>query len=365
VNRARLLGALAIIIALPGVAIDRPVFYAAWLAAWWFWLGVVLGALANASIHRLTGGRWGDVLHPATQRLARAMPWLLVLALPLAAGLDVLYPWAHGDPLRWRDAMAQPQFNVAWLSPGPFALRLVLYGGVWWWLAHVQRRPASRPGTAAAALLVHVAITSLAAVDLLMSLQPPWTSAVFALLVLVGQLLAGSAAAIVLAAASGTDAGWHAMSPSGTPPIGRDLGNLLLTWVLSWAYLAFVQLLIIWAEDLPREIAWYLPRLHTGWHWVGAVLWLSNFALPLLALLMRAVKDSRRALACVAGWLVAANGLDAAWLVVPSVDASSVHAIWLVPLLVLGIGLLLWGDALDARHEPRPTWEMRHADSSS
>ena len=138
----------------------------------------------------------------------------------------------------------------------------------------------------------------------------------------------------------------------------------MMTWVLSWAYLAFVQLLIIWAEDLPREIAWYLPRAQTGWLWVGWLLLVSNFALPLLALLMRAVKETRWALAAVAWWLVAANALDAAWLVVPSVDAHGAHALWLVPLLVVGFGLLLWGDAFDARRAARPTLEMRHADPS-
>ena len=92
-TRRRWLGVAALALAVPGAWIDRPTFFAAWLAAWWLWLGVVLGALANAWIHRLTGGRWGDVLRPATLRLARSMPWLLALFLPLLLGLDLLYPW--------------------------------------------------------------------------------------------------------------------------------------------------------------------------------------------------------------------------------------------------------------------------------
>ena len=71
-------------------------------------------------------------------------------------------------------------------------------------------------------------------------------------------------------------------------------------WLMTWAYLAFMQLLIIWAENLPREIAWYLPRLQTGWRWIGVALVLLQFALPLLALLQRAVKDRPQRLAAVA-----------------------------------------------------------------
>src|SRR5436309_713669 len=84
---------------------------AAGLAACWLWLGVVLGALANEWIHRLTGGRWGDVLRPATLRLARSMPWLLALFLPLLLGLDLLYPWWRAGSADWRGAMAEPAFN--------------------------------------------------------------------------------------------------------------------------------------------------------------------------------------------------------------------------------------------------------------
>jgi hypothetical protein len=359
--RRAMIGALAIGVALVGVAIDRRMVYAAWLAAWWFWLGVVLGALANASIHDLTGGRWGEVLRPAVQRIARPLPRLLTLALPLAFGLDALYPWLRGDA-PWRDTLAQPQFNAFWLSPAPFALRLVLYAAAWWWLARMRQHGTPSRGRAAAALLVHAVVTSLAAIDLVMALLPPWTSSVFALLVLVGQLLAGSAFVIAWTTTFGAPDAMAVPSPANEPPVGRDLGNLLLTWVLSWAYLAFVQLLIIWAEDLPREIAWSLPRLQTPWRWAGLALLLANFALPLLALLMRALKDSRRTLAAVAWWLVAANALDAAWLVVPSVDAHSAHALWLLPLLMVGFGLLLWGDAFDARRATHPTLEMRHAD---
>ena len=43
----------------------------------------------------------------------------------------------------------------------------------------------------------------------------------------------------------------------------NDLGNLLLMYVLVWAYLAYTQYLVIWSENLPHEIHWYVPpELH-------------------------------------------------------------------------------------------------------
>ena len=66
----------------------------------------------------------------------------------------------------------------------------------------------------------------------------------------------------------------------------HDLGNLMLTFVILWAYMAFSQYLIIWSGNLPEEIPWYLRRLQGGWGWVGVALVLFHFVLPFLLLLL-------------------------------------------------------------------------------
>jgi len=125
--------------------------------------------------------------------------------------------------------------------------------------------------------------------------------------------------------------------------VWRDLGNLLLMWTMVWAYLAFMEFLIIWAENLPAEIAWYVPRLQSDWAAGGLALALGQFALPLLALLQRPIKDKPGRLAAVAALLLATQLLNTAWLVLPSVAPASALACALVPLLAAGMGLLLFG----------------------
>jgi hypothetical protein len=360
------LGAIALALALPGAWLDPPAFFAAWLAAWWLGLSVVLGALANRWIHALTGGQWGAALGPVTRALSRRLPGLLLLLVPLLSGVDALYPWAasHGDS--WREAMARPAFSRIWLSPAFVVGRVLLYSLVWWLLARPVRNAvantAESPGRAAASLLIHAAVTSLAAIDLLMSLMPAWYSTGFALLVLVGQQVAGSALTIGVVARAGLATARPAGPP--TPPIWRDFGNLLFAWVLSWAYLAFMQLLIIWAENLPREIAWYLPRLQTGWAAVGIALVLFHFALPLLALLFRAVKDRPQRLAFVAFAILGAHALDVAWLVLPSVAPHTLNGWWLLPLLLAAMGLLLFGGLTESARfaTPVPSSEQRETE---
>jgi len=351
------LGAISLALALPGAWLDPPAFFAAWLAAWWLGLSIVFGALANRWVHALTGGQWGVALEPVTRTLSRRLPWLLLLLVPLLFGVDALYPWAASHAHTWREAMARPAFNRAWLSPAFVACRVFVYALVWWLLArpaaNAVAKTAEPAGRAAASLLIHAAVTSLAAIDLLMSLTPAWYSTGFALLVLVGQQVAGSALTIGVVARAGR-ANVGPASPH-APPIWRDFGNLLFAWVLSWAYLAFMQLLIIWAENLPREIAWYLPRLQTGWAAVGIALVLFHFVLPLPALLFRAVKDRPQRLAFIAFAILGANASDVAWLVLPSVAPHSLNGWWLLPLLLAAMGLLVFGGLSDSARVATPT----------
>ena len=82
------------------------------------------------------------------------------------------------------------------------------------------------------------------------------------------------------------------------PPLDRivvsshfhDLGNLMLAFVMLWAYFSFSQYLIIWAGNLPHEISWYLHRTETSWRFVGLGLVLFHFAVPFVLLLSRAIK---------------------------------------------------------------------------
>jgi hypothetical protein len=113
-----------------------------------------------------------------------------------------------------------------------------------------------------------------------------------------------------------------------------------------WAYLAFVEFLIIWAENLPREVAWYVPRLDTGWGGVSVALALLQFGLPQVCLLFRSIKDDPRRLSWMAAWLVAGQLLNCAWLVLPSVSPHGVAGWWLVPLLAIAMGLPVLGRAL-------------------
>ena len=290
-------------------SLARTAFLAAYLAAWWFCSGLVMGGLVNVWVHNLTGGRWGEAIRAPLLDLSRSMWLLALLFLPLLFGMRELYAWAGqaaAGPQRWAGELPARSvgFKSAWLTPWFFVVRSLCYLAIWTLLAHLSQRPRWQRSArfSAAALIVYGLTVSLAAVDWIMSLMPLWYSSVFGLLAGVAQALSGMALAVVLTTRSlapapsrgGLGWGWGEASEVEThPPLNlplegggaarltqlqpdtsvfRDLGNLLLMYVMTWAYLAFTQFLIIWAEDLPHEIVWYIVRMQGGWLFIAWLL---------------------------------------------------------------------------------------------
>ena len=86
-----------------------------------------------------------------------------------------------------------------------------------------------------------------------MSLEPHWFSTIYGVLILGGQGLVG-AGLPDRRARRGSAAGRRSTASS-SPSHFHDLGNLMLAFVMLWAYFSFSQYLIIWSGNLPAEIA--------------------------------------------------------------------------------------------------------------
>jgi len=328
---------------------DRASVFQSYLFVWWFLLGIPLGSMAVLMAHNMTGGGWGELIRPTLEAAARMLPLSLILVIPLLFGLHDLYAWSRADTVA-----ANPLLRAKgwYLATGFFLLRNACYFIVWFVLEHLLRKwaYARNPhatmrekerlrAISAIGLLVYGVTVTFAAVDWIMSLMPQWYSTTFGFLTGIGQSLCAFSFAIACTA-------WRMRSvvceqahlPStgevenrridDVPGLFQDLGNLLLMFVMMWAYLAFTQYLIIWAEDLPNEIAWYLPRVITSWHGVALFLVATHFGLPFLVLLSRRAKRAPRSLGLLAMLLLVAHLADSFWLVVPNFRPQGIALAW-------------------------------------
>jgi hypothetical protein len=188
---------------------------------------------------------------------------------------------------------------------------------------------------AVAGLLIYLGTVTIAAYDWIASLVPDWASTAIGLRLGVAQFIAAFGFAVPFMALR---AGASRVPLGATAGDYRDLGNLLLTFTMMWAYIAFTQYLIVWGEDLSSEISWYYPRAKTTWVWLGVTVVALEFALPVVAMLFRSVKMRGALLATVCVLALAGQWLDCVWLTLPSLRSAGFALHWLDVIVLVAQG---------------------------
>jgi hypothetical protein len=342
-------------------------FFQSYLMAYMLCLGTTLGCLALGMVHQLSGGAWGVVLRRPIGAAVRVLPLLTLLFLPILFGMGRLYVWTHADVVAADEALRHKHL---YLNVPFFIARAALYFLTWnaisWflnaWSLEQDRtgdpRIAGRMQRLSAGGLVAYGLTiTFASFDWLMSISPDWYSTIYGVLIIGGQGLSALAFLIVAIA-------WLSRRPPLDaiimPAHFHDAGNLMLAFVMLWAYFSFSQYLIIWAGDLPAEIAWYQHRLQTGWRAIGIALVLFHFVVPFLILLSRRVKRAPTTLARVALFILVARLVDLFWLIAPDFHRGGVSVSWLdvmlpVSLACIWLATFVWqlrGRAILPVHDP-------------
>jgi hypothetical protein len=307
------------------VAVFAPKTAAAgWLAGVAFWLQILVGSLTLIMIHRLTGGRWGEVIAPVLEPAVAALPLLALLVVPLLVSIPVLYPWSH------RPDAIKPGVLSYYLNAPLFIGRTVLALAGWSALALCLPRLRGAAGLMLAAfgLVFHVLILSSISIDWYLSLEAPFTSSSFGASVAIASLLGALALAAVLAPMRDDD-----------PAVG-DVGGLLLATVLGITYIDFMAVLVIWYGDLPHEEIWFVERDRLPWSVVALAAFVLVSLVPALALLLARVRNARRPLRVVGACTLAGLACYDAYLVAPPAGAWALLTAFVA---VAGIGLVLIG----------------------
>src|SRR5437016_7577041 len=155
-----------------------------------------------------------------------------------------------------------------------------------------KARTLSGPG-----VLIYSLLGTFAYVDWIMSMEKHWYSTMFAVIILIGQILVAYAFSVIMLALFRRH---EPLTGAVNTTHYHHLGNLLLTFVLFWTYISFGQLLVIYSGDIPLEIDWYLHRIGGYWKWVIAILGLFHFFLPFFLLLFRSIKQEAASLTALA-----------------------------------------------------------------
>jgi hypothetical protein len=320
-------------------------FFQAYLVAYTFWMGVVLGSLALLMVQHLSGGVWGLVLRRPFEAAVRTLPFMAFLFVPIIFGMHSIYEWSHAG-ITESDAIIREK--ALYLNTPFFLARQAFYFVVWGTIGYLLTKWSSehdRTGDPAlltkmerlsgGGLVVYFLTVTFAMVDWTMSVNPHWFSTIWGMLYIGGQGLSAFAFGICVL-----------VMLSQVAPLDRvltthhfhDLGKFLFAFLMLWAYLSFSQFLIIWSANIPEEIPHYINRWDNSWKYLSIFIIVGHFIVPYALLLSRDLKKNSGQLRVIATWILLARLADYYWHVMPELHHNGLTVTLLDVALPLALG---------------------------
>jgi hypothetical protein len=344
-TRALIVGAVALAACGVGAFQNLGQFYQSYLLGYVFWVGLALGSLALLALHHMVGGGWGFAIQRVLESATRTLPLLAILFIPFFFGMKELYLWADAERVAADKILLH---KAAYLNVPSFWLRTTAYFGIWGMLTFfVNKWSVDQDRNANPALvdrlrklggpvmLLYVLTITFASIDWVMSLEPHWFSTIFGFIFVIGQVLLTMAFAIV---ALSRLVAHKPLSDVVQTKHFHDLGNLMMAFVMLWAYISLSQFIIIWSANLPEEITWYMHRLHGGWQWIALAIVVFHFAIPFVLLLSRQTKRRIEILSKVAMAMIVMRFIDLLWIIAPNFHSEKFSIHWLDLAAPIGIG---------------------------
>jgi hypothetical protein len=264
------------------------------------------------------------------------MPFATLAGIPAFIGLHDLFSWTHPAPSLG---------NTFYLNTNGFLFRYAAYVVLWNLLAGFALWGPREGGEPIApglswlsgiGLLLLAFSASFASIDWILSLEPSFWSSIFPMIAAASWFDTGLALILLIIAVGGGERRAHM----------ADIAAILLATTIFWAYVDFMQFLIIWEENLKSEIPWYLIRLAGPWEGALFVSVGFGFFVPFFALVTHPGKRSRSVVATVCLLILISRIADKWWLVLP--EFRQAGSFWLDAAAILALGglmllLFFWG----------------------
>jgi hypothetical protein len=356
-QRALIVGLIGVVLCIFGAIKAPEQFLHSYLFAFLFVLGLSLGSLGLLMLQHLTSGHWGIVIRRPLEAASRTLFLVAVLFLPIALGMKHLYSAWLNAPASGEGALSPFQHN--YLTASGFITRAIIYFAVWLTLVFVLNAWSKRQDLdtenrvlrrrlkliSGPGIILYVFGVGFSSIDWVMSLSPHWFSTIYGFIFVAGQVL--SSLCLVIAIVTML-ARTEPMAGVILPRHISDLGKLLFTFVMLWAYFSFSQLLIIWSGNQPDEISFFLPRFYGGFATISVLLIIFHFFVPFFLLLSRDLKRNWNLLPKVAFLLILMRLVDLFWYTRPEFTGIAIPNLWdlAAPLALGGFWLFVFAGQL-------------------
>src|SRR5688500_11458155 len=326
-----------------------------WLVGVTFWTAIAIGMLMMCLIHHIFDASWSVVIRRQWEHGLSAFKWLALLFVPLILASffydrDIVWSWfdlsheLHGGHTVGHDPLYLKKSGF--LSPEMFVGMTALFFIIWIWLSARLRKASFTQDmdgdvgwtyknrvTAAMGLPLGALTLTFAAIYWVKSLEYHWFSTMYGVWFFAncvrGALCIGVVIMVWL---------WRRGDYKGVLNNNHfhSIGQLMLAFVVFWAYVTFSQYFLIWNANVPEETFWYNLRElnHDGstnqWWYVGLVILFGHFVVPFCALLSYRFKITHHIIRRIAIWNLAIILVDICYNIMPVLHDSLV-----VPLMIL------------------------------
>ncbi len=349
-QRALIAGLIGVLLCIVGFFRSPDQFFQSYLVAFLFVLGLSLGSLGLLMLQHMTSGQWGIVIRRPLESAMQTLWLVAILFIPVILGMKRIYFAWMGAPSAGESALSH--FQKTYLTAHGFIIRGIIYFAVWLVLILTLNRWSKRQDIdpedrrlrrdlkllSGPGIILYVFGMGFASIDWVMSISPHWFSTIYGFIFVAGQTISALSlmiCVVVLLAQTAPMAGLIQNRHL------HDLGKLLLSFLMLWAYFAFSQLLIIWSGNQPDEISFYRSRLYGGWGVVAVIILVFHFFIPFFLLLSRDLKRNPKTLPMVCIWLIFMRLVDLFWTTRPEFTSNAMPS-WLdiaAPLALGGLWL--------------------------
>ena len=325
-----------------------------YLSGYTFWFMFPFGAAGLTLLGYLGSASWGVVLRRCFRAAIKTWPLMtVVLFAPVAAGLyvnhgtDSPYWWADSA---WRDKTPEqlkeskgvrvegaeenqekvhdilnPTYFLV-ISSVIFVVIGVISTALNFWGRKAEADDDTQSlrnlkGISGPGFILWVLSLTVLSTIWVMSVEPTWASSMFPIVFAMDAFVITLSVSIFV---------FYSVNAHKQDVLGIvkdkfriDMGTMLMTFTMVWAYASFGQYMLIWAGNLPEELVYYRKRGNAGWEYLAYFLMLFHWLIPFVVLLFREVKTDPRYMRALCVMLALVCLADVIWWLVPAVEHPS------------------------------------------
>lgn len=279
------------------------------------------------SMHKLAGASWITKIQSILLSMGEAFVFLLLFYIILIIGLGNNFSWVNiGSEKEW-------YLNL------PFFIgrNLFILGAYAGFCFLISKRAFNGKSVLPSIFLMFFGVSILFyAYDWIVSLDAYWYSTLFGWYLFSGLLLAGLSTTIVLVIIFE-----KRLSLDTNNKVNQNLARYLFAFSLIWAYLWYVQYLLVWYTNKPEEVQFFTTRLASFsllFYW-GFIL---SFVIPFVLLIANFARKKKSFLLIAAISGLIGQWMDKAFYIFPVIDNGVISLLFVAVGVFVFVSVIFW-----------------------